>query len=154
MRSPLSQNKKLMIEEKNVEADASMAMSQSESEEVESPISYSKNKGRGSHGRVKKSIIRSAASGYPCETCGKTFPSGQALGGHKRCHRAHKAVDDAINNSHTRLYNRGKKCCCRWRLPWPWPWWRVNIPKETQPQCSCSSSYPRYQYNAVAIQID
>ncbi|OMO79259.1 hypothetical protein COLO4_24487 [Corchorus olitorius] len=115
---PLSQNKKLMTEEENVEADASMGMSQSE---VESPLSDSNNKGSScSQGRVKKrpsnnSIIRSGSGyGYPCEICGKTFPSGQALGGHKRCHRAHRAVavDDAIinNNSHahTRLFNPGK----------------------------------------------
>lgn len=42
----------------------------------------------------KRKLVREIAEswGHLCDTCGKTFPSPQALGGHKTCHRKTNAT--------------------------------------------------------------
>ncbi|EOY32876.1 hypothetical protein QUC31_019222 [Theobroma cacao] len=59
----------------------------------ESRIS-SKSISRSSHGKLKKPKRAKAVNGvHQCEICGKTFQTGQALGGHKTYHRVKPVVD-------------------------------------------------------------
>ncbi|XVF04839.1 hypothetical protein REPUB_Repub05bG0119900 [Reevesia pubescens] len=59
----------------------------------ESPTS-NKSNSSSSHGRLKNpKRAKAVTSEHQCEICGKSFQTGQALGGHKRYHREKQVVD-------------------------------------------------------------